>query len=58
MDKDAGLKDQIFVDFPWLEELGPLADDIVKGLIDKERSYRGSWQKRGGVGAFMMLARK
>jgi hypothetical protein len=27
-------------------------------LHDKEVSYRGSWQKREGIGAFMMLARK
>jgi hypothetical protein len=24
----------------------------------KEETYRGSWKKRGGIGAFMMLARK
>jgi len=27
-------------------------------LITKEATYKGSWKKRGGVGAFMMLARK
>jgi hypothetical protein len=27
-------------------------------LIEKDTSYGGSWKKRGGVGAFMMLARK
>lgn len=27
-------------------------------LKEKERTYQGSWKKRGGVGAFMMLARK
>lgn len=27
-------------------------------LEEKERTYRGSWKRRGGVGAFMMLARK
>lgn len=27
-------------------------------IITKEKSYKGSWKKRGGVGAFMMLARK
>lgn len=30
----------------------------VATLIQKERTYGGSWKKRGGVGAFMMLARK
>lgn len=27
-------------------------------LITKESTYKGSWKRRGGVGAFMMLARK
>ena len=27
-------------------------------VIQKDRSYGSSWKKRGGVGAFMMLARK
>jgi len=31
--------------------------DVVT-LIEKEKVYRGSWKKRGGIGAFMMLARK
>lgn len=30
----------------------------VETLVHKERTYGGSWKKRGGVGAFMMLARK
>lgn len=32
--------------------------DDVAGLEEKEREYAGSWKRRGGVGAFMMLARK
>jgi hypothetical protein len=31
-------------------------DNVV--LKEKEMSYGDSWKKRGGVGAFMMLARK
>jgi|TARA_R110000824_G_scaffold1386_5_gene7043 hypothetical protein len=31
-------------------------DNIV--LHEKDNAYRGSWKKRGGVGAFMMLCRK
>lgn len=27
-------------------------------LVEKEKSYGDSWKSRGGVGAFMMLARK
>ena len=30
----------------------------IEGLIKAERSYGTSWRNRGGVGAFMMLARK
>jgi hypothetical protein len=33
-----------------------LAD--VAGLVDAAKSYGDSWKRRGGVGAFMMLARK
>lgn len=33
-----------------------LAD--VEGLERAERQYGSSWKRRGGVGAFMMLARK
>jgi len=38
--------------------LQDLADDDVKGLQKAAKSYGNSWKKRGGVGAFMMLARK
>jgi hypothetical protein len=31
-------------------------DSVV--IHEKDKSYRGSWKKRGGVGAFMMLCRK
>jgi hypothetical protein len=36
---------------------GIAAADVAK-LIEAEKSYGDSWKKRGGVGAFMMLARK
>ena len=40
--------------------------DHIQGVVDKdisalqkaEKEYGGSWKKRGGIGAFMMLARK
>lgn len=35
-----------------------IARNDVAVLRHKERTYGGSWKKRGGVGAFMMLARK
>ena len=36
---------------------GICAADIL-GLVVAEQSYGTSWRNRGGVGAFMMLARK
>lgn len=44
--------------FPWLQHLQSLADKIVNVLHKKEEHYQGSWQQRGGQGAFMMLTRK
>jgi len=35
-----------------------LANEDVEGLHISEQSYGNSWKQRGGVGAFMMLARK
>lgn len=35
-----------------------IANKDVDTLIEKGRAYGDSWRKRGGVGAFMMLARK
>lgn len=39
----------------WLETI---AHEDVEVLRVKDAHYGGSWKKRGGVGAFMMLARK
>ena len=38
--------------------LALVAQRDVSTLEQKDREYGGSWLKRGGVGAFMMLARK
>ena len=35
-----------------------LANGDVTALEEAQKSYGDSWRKRGGVGAFMMLARK
>src|SRR3546814_16570964 len=35
-----------------------LANKDVDMLIEKGMSYGNSWRKRGGIGAFMMMARK
>lgn len=38
--------------------LDEVARDDVAALEIAERNYGSSWKKRGGIGAFMMLARK
>lgn len=35
-----------------------VASTDVEGLVRAEQDYGDSWKRRGGVGAFMMLARK
>lgn len=40
------------------DDLMGLAANDVTTLIHKGKSYGDSWKRRGGVGAFMMLARK
>lgn len=44
--------------FPYLTYLPLTAEADVEQLLQKEIAYGGSWIKRGGIGAFMMLARK
>lgn len=41
-----------------MQHLNKVAEEDVQCLEEKEKTYQGSWKKRGGVGAFMMLARK
>lgn len=43
---------------PYLRFLQDVARDDVAALIHAEKQYGDSWKKRGGIGAFMMLARK
>ena len=45
-------------DMRHLEFMKGVADEDVSELRRKEATYKGSWKKRGGVGTFMMLARK
>lgn len=40
------------------ERLSTLATVAVETLCVKDAEYGSSWRKRGGIGAFMMLARK
>ena len=41
-----------------MDYLEAVAAADVAHLREKEVTYQGSWKKRGGVGAFMMMARK
>lgn len=41
-----------------LKFLEPISQCLVKMLHEKEREYKGSWKKRGGVGAFFVAIRK
>ena len=40
------------------ETIEEVASYDVEALVRAEESYGNSWKKRGGMGAFMMLARK
>ena len=44
--------------FAYHQHLADIAMADVDLVIAKDRSYGASWKKRGGTGAFMMLARK
>lgn len=50
--------DTLFGRFPWLAFVRPVMDSIADTLMEKEDHYAGSWKKRGGTGAFMVMARK
>ena len=41
-----------------IQQVREIAVHDTKALNEAEKSYGDSWKKRGGVGAFMMLARK
>lgn len=45
-------------DMGHMDHLEAVAAADVEHLREKERTYQGSWKRRGGIGAFMMLARK
>ena len=42
----------------FIDHLSPVAVEDVTGLTEAQKHYGNSWKQRGGVGAFMMLARK
>ena len=43
---------------PYLDHLPTISKNLINNLMDKDKTYGSSWKKRGGVGAYMMLARK
>ena len=43
---------------PKWHNIKSIAQDDINSLIESEKSYGDSWKRRGGTGAFMMLARK
>lgn len=51
-------KAELCREFPWLSYVMDIASGIVNTLFEKEEHYRGSWQRRGGTGAYMMSCRK
>lgn len=42
----------------YIDNIDKIAQADAEGVRQAEVQYGGSWKKRGGVGAFMMLARK
>jgi hypothetical protein len=52
------MEDQIFTDETLYRTVQELATQDAAVLIERDKSYGSSWKKRGGIGAFMMLARK
>tara|TARA_Y100000401_G_scaffold89388_1_gene74925 strand:- start:917 stop:1357 length:441 start_codon:yes stop_codon:yes gene_type:complete len=43
---------------PKWQDVKSIAQEDIHSLIESEKSYGDSWRRRGGTGAFMMLARK
>lgn len=46
------------MDMKHMGYLQEIANSDVTQINMKESTYKGSWKKRGGIGAFMMMARK
>jgi hypothetical protein len=42
----------------YIDELDGVAKKDVDGIKVKDAAYGGSWKKRGGIGAYMMMCRK
>lgn len=46
------------VDVRYREHIDQIAHADAVGVMEKDAEYGASWKRRGGVGAFMMAARK
>lgn len=46
------------VDTRYRDFIPEISKQDVEGLLEKDAEYGASWKRRGGVGAFMMAARK
>jgi hypothetical protein len=55
---DANLRPPQPAQVTYLDHLNAVAESDVASLHKAQKSYGDSWKRRGGVGAFMMLARK
>jgi hypothetical protein len=53
--RESGLADS---DRSYLDHFEPIARADIATIEDKEKSYGNSWKRSGGIGAFMMFARK
>jgi hypothetical protein len=42
----------------YIDELNGVLSNDGEMIREKDKAYGGSWKKRGGIGAYMMLARK
>ena len=42
----------------FLSYLSEIGNEDAAGLVEAQKQYGNSWKKRGGIGVFMMLARK
>jgi hypothetical protein len=52
------IEDALEETYPWLKRAKEHSTTIIQTLYEKEKAFGGSGQRRGGVGAFMMAARK
>lgn len=58
MSEQSVIDPELMKELPHLGFLNSALQNDFLGTVAGEEKYRGSWLKRGGIGAFMMLARK